>query len=323
MSDCVDDVPWLSATGSSSSADEIECPRNERMRVIVTFLRMLFGNNKNVVTSLYSAPTSPIRITNCNGGTATTGDLELALILQLLIAEPEVTGGKAIKEIDANNKFRRGWLTEGVFSNSEAIVLKGTHEATRTLTDAEKTAFGITSSSVTLQQGLVRVAFNDPALEREIAPQIIRLSDVVERLYYDIPYLAFPYQQESALRLRFNVPISGLSSSITMRINAQLLSRGTGANGLAPLAVTYRRLPRPTTTPIDLEKTESLTTLSLVYASSIAADKVVEATTATFTVMPGDTVLVSIKRPKLDVGITYPHEIGLLRVAGVIDIAGT
>jgi hypothetical protein len=323
MSDCVDDVPWVSTTSSSSSADAIECPRNERMRVIVTFLRMLFGNNKNVVTSLYSAPTSPIRITNCTGGAATTGDLELALILQLLIAEPEVTGGKAIKEIDTNNKFRRGWLTEGVFSNNEAIVLTGTHEATRTLTDAEKEAFGVTSSSVTLQQGLVRVAFNDPALEREIAPQIIRLSDVVERLYYDIPYLAFPYQQESALRLRFNVPISGLSSSITMRVNAQLLSRGVGANGLAPLAVTYRRLARPSTTPINLEKTESTDTLSLVYASSIAADKVVEATTGTFTVLPGDTVLVSIKRPQLDVGISYPHEIGLLRVAGVIDIAGT
>jgi hypothetical protein len=322
MSDCENDVPWPATESSSTSAEDIECPRDERMRVIVTFLRMLFGNNKNVVTSLYAAPTSPIRITNCTGATATTGDLELALILQLLIAEPDVTGGKAIKEIDENNKFRRGWLTEGVFSNSEAIVLKGTYEASRTLTDDEKTAFGTSDSSVSLKQGLVRIEFNDPAVEREIAPQIIRLSDVVERLYYDIPYLAFPYQQESALRLRFNVPVSGISSSINMRVVAQLLSRGVGASGLPTLDVTYRRLARPTSAAIDLNKNENTTDLALAYSTSIAADKVVEVTTDTFTVLPGDTVLVSIKRAQLD-DVSYPHEVGLLRVAGVIAIAGT
>ena len=318
MSDCADDVPWPSAS-SSASADEIECPRDERMRVIVAFLRMLYGNDKNVVTSLYSAPTSPIRITNCNGVTATTGDLELALILQLLVAEPDVVGGKAIKEIDTNNKFRRGWLTEGVFSNSEAIVLTGTHEASRTLTEEEKATFGISTDSVTLAQGIIRVAFNDPAIEREIAPQIIRLSDVVERLYYDIPYLAFPYQQESALRLRFNVPISGLSSSINMHIAAQLLSRGVGANGLPTLTVTYRILSRPGTTSIPLNKDESSDELALSYTSSIAADRVVEVMTDTFAVAPGDTVLVSIKRAQLD-DVVYPHEVGLLRVAGVIAV---
>lgn len=316
MSDCVNDVPWTSTEQSSSSSAGIECPRVERMRVIVVFLRMLFANDKSVVTSLYADPASPLQITNCNNEPATSGDLKIDLNLQLLVEPGDATGGRAIKEITDNNTFKRGWVTEGVFSASDAIVLTGSN--TRTLTTAEKTAFGISDPSVVAHQGLVRLAFNDPSLEREIAPQIIRLSDVIERLYYDVPYLAFPQGQESSVRLRFNVPNSGLSSTLSMTVTAQLLSRASGASGLPDLAVTYRRLPRPTGDAIDLNKFDT-DGLILEYDSAITADKVVEVSTAAFAVAQGDTVLVTITRQPLD-SVPYAGEIGLLRVAGVVAV---
>lgn len=320
MSNCVNDVPWpASAPGSSSSSAGIECPRTERMRVIVFFLRMLFANDKSVVTSLYAKPNSPIRLTNCNNEPATTGDLKIDLDLQLLIEPGDSIGGRAIKEIATSNTFKRGWITEGVFSTSEAIVLTGTN--TRGLTVAEKAEFQISSNAPLVHQGLVRLAFNDPALEREIAPQIIRLSDVIERLYYDVPYLAFPQAQESSLRLRFNVPNSGLSSSLQMTVLAQLLGRAVGASGLPTLQVTYRRLPRPAPTAVPLEKNDT-TGLSLQYTTPITPDSVVEAATTPFTVNPGDTVLVTISR-KIPDSVTYSGEIGLLRVAGVVAVSGT
>lgn len=318
MSDCVNDVPWpASVTASSSTSAGIECPREERMRVIVAFLRMLYANDKNVVTSLYADPAGPLQITNCNNENATTGDLKIDLNLQLLVDPDNALGGRALKEITENNTFKRGWVTEGVFSVSDAIVLTGNN--TRTLTNAEKTAFNITTGSPTVHQGLVRLAFNDPSLEREIAPQIIRLSDVIERLYYDVPYLAFPPAQESSVRLRFNVPNSGLSSSLQMAVIAQLLSRATGGSGLPPLNVSYRLLPRPTSGAIDLIKFDSTDVLTLNYSAAISPDKVVEVSTDSFAVNPGDTVLVTISRPAVN-SVTYNGEIGLLRVAGVVSV---
>jgi hypothetical protein len=322
MSNCVNDVPWSdsAAQASSSSSAGIECPREERMRVIVAFLRMLYANDKNIVTSLYADPAGPLQITNCNNENAITGDLKIDLNLQLLVDPGNTNGGQALKEITANNTFKRGWVTEGVFSVSEAIVLTGSN--TRTLTAAEKTAFNITDPATTVHQGLVRLAFNDPSLEREIAPQIVRLSDVIERLYYDVPYLAFPQSQESSLRLRFNVPNSGLSSSLQMAVTAQLLSRAAGGSGLPLLNVTYRKLPRPTSGAVDLTKFD-VTGLTLNYATAITADKVVEVSTAPFTVDPGDTVLVTISRPATNSVTAYNGEIGLLRVAGVVSVPGT
>lgn len=317
MSNCVNDVPWPAAQTSSASTG-VECPRDERMRVIVTFLRMLFGNDRNVVTSLYADPAGPIQITNCNNEAATTGDLKIELLLQLLVEANDVPGGKALKEITTDNKFRRGWLTEGVFSTNDAIVLTSTQQTTRALSSTESNALG-TGNSISIHQGLIRIDFNDPSLFKEISPQIIRLSDVIERLYYDIPYLAFPAGQESSVRLRFNVPVTGLSDNLDMYVTAQLLSRGNGSGGLPPLTVTYRRLEQPAAgTAIPLNKTENNEGLTLTYNTSITPDTVVETNTGSFCIKPGETVLVTIKREAPPEPVTYTSEIGLLRVFGVI-----
>jgi hypothetical protein len=326
MSDCVGDVPWVLNTpvsSSSSSASPVpECPRDERMRVIVVFLRMVFGNERNVVTSLQAAPGSPIKVTNCDGLTAKTGDLELDLDLNLAIKPPELDGGLVLKQVEDGYKLRQGWVTEGVVSGSAPIVitsLKSPASAyTRLLTSSEKTALGFSpTAAITAHQGLVKISFNDALVERDISPQIIRLSDVVERLYKDIPYLGFPQGQESAVRVRLNVPAAGLGTGLKMKIRAQLFGKKVGS--LPLLEVTYRRLPRPSGIPAPLTAADVVPSLTFNSALTVAADTAVEVESAEFTVAEGDTVLVTLRRNLVSGGAdAYASEVGLLRLAGIV-----
>jgi hypothetical protein len=324
MSDCTGDVPWpaTSASSSSSGGIAVECPRDERMRVVVVFLRMVFGNDKSVVTSLEAAPGSPIVITNCDGVVAKTGDLEIDLDLNLAIKPPVVDGGKVFKAVEEGYKLREGWVTEGIVSGSPAIVVSSvntpTSTYTRTLTTAEKTALGFNpATTVTAKQGLVKISFNDALVERDIAPQIIRLSDVVERLYNDIPYLGFPQGQDASVRVRLNVPAAGLGDNLNMRIRAQIFGRKTAT--LPSLELTYRRLSRPGTGGTPLVLSDVTPGLTFNSAVAVTQDSAIEIESAPFVVAEGDTVLVTLRRPLISgVADAYTAEIGLLRLAGIV-----
>jgi hypothetical protein len=325
MSDCVGDVPWVPSAGSSSSSSlsaTPECPRDERMRVIVVFLRMVFGNDRNVVTSLQAAPGSPITVTNCDGLSAKTGDLELDLNLNLAIKPPELVGGLVLKSVEDGYKLRQGWVTEGVVSGSPAIVVTSvkspTTTYTRLLTTTEKTALGFsTSATVTAHQGLVKISFNDALVERDISPQIIRLSDVVERLYKDIPYLGFPQGQDSSVRVRLNMPAAGLGTGLKMKIRVQLFGKKAGT--LPLLEMTYRRLMRPVAGGVALETEDVTPGLTFNSAVAISQDVAVEIESEEFTVLEGDTVLVTLRRNLVSGGAdSYTSEIGLLRLAGIV-----
>jgi len=328
MSDCVADLPWVrdlssassASSDSSSSSAGAECPREERMRVIVVYLRMLLGNDRSVVTSLKPAPGSPITVVNCEGLAATTGDLELDLNLELAVIPPNVSGAKVLKRVENHYNLRAGLVTEGIVSGSPPIVLTSVSEepaASRALTNAEKTALGFDpDDAITAYQGLVKITFDDTLVEREISPQIIRLSDVVERLYVDIPYLGFPAGQDSHIRIRLNVPSSGLGTGLTMRVRTQLFGRITGT--LPDLALSHRVLSRPSSPSlmplIDISPTPVFTT-----GIPVVQDTAVEIMSATFSVDEGDTVLVTIRRPLiLGNPDAYLGEVGLLRISGII-----
>lgn len=329
MSDCYGDVPWpadldttpvsssLSLSESSISDLPPECPREEKMRVIVVYLRMVFGNDRTVVTSLKPGPASPITVTNCDGLPAMTGDLELGIDLDLTIVPPLVNGGLVFKELGTGLQFRRGWVAEGIVAypnTNNPIIVSGSH--TRPLNPANP-------SAGTVHQGLITLTFDDQLLEREISPQIIRLSDTVERLYKDIPYLGFPEGQESLLRVRINVPSAGLGQSLQMKIRTQLFGRGaqTTPTSLPDMFMSYRILPRPMTPDTnepDIKVGAALpaSDTEIVYDNvvSVLPDVPIEVESAPFTIAEGDTVLITLRR---DVD-SYAGEIGLLRMAGVV-----
>lgn len=342
MSNCVGDVPWSAATVPPAE-DAPECPRDETMRIAVVYLRMLTGNDRNVVTSLVkdvtdadavvtaatsaaATVTSPVAITNCADDTGSTGDLQLNLDLQ--IAAADTTGGQALKGVINRHQLTRGWIAEGAFTTSNQIAITGSRGSPRPLTTQEKQQFNLTTPDpITLHQGILKIDYTDQLVEREISPQIIRLSDTVERLYMDIPYLGFPGGQAALLRLRFNVPSNNLGDNLRMKIRVQLFGRdGTSQQRklMPSLYMTRRTLKLPALTSADgigLETTDKPLTFN--SSANLFIDRAITRDSVPFgddpddpddTVEEGDTVLVTIGRVEDNV---Y-GEIGVLRVTGIV-----
>lgn len=340
MSDCYGDVPWpanyVSGPSVPPGEEVLECPREEVMRVAVIFIRMLVGNDRSVVTSLSPGEESPVVIESCaTGEPATaaepgTGDLRLNLNLQYASPNDVREAGDGLEEAGlivtgktaSGRKLQRGWVPAGLIAhNLPQLSIESTNS--RLLNNTEKEEFGIAASEVvTLHRGLVKINFEALA-DREIPPQIVRLNDTVERLFMDIPYLGFPEGQASSLRLRLNVPDMNLGTPVTMKIRAQLFGKGSATQPMPALFMSYRKLSKPGTTPgtaILLPTSENESTDdSLVFntAQAVAPNRAIICESSSFTVAPGDTVLVTIERR---LGDTYP-EVGLLRVAGILAAA--
>jgi hypothetical protein len=321
MSNCYGDVPWPATLNTANpvpppDATTGECPRVEAMRVIVVFLRMLYGNDRSIVTSLKPDTDSPITVVNCNGVPATTGDL--ALNINLPVLAEEAIGGQALKEVVLGRKLKKGWITEGVFTLSNQLAITSTRGTKRSLTTAEKTAFGLDPTlTIPLHQGVVKIDYTDTLVEREISPQIIRLNDTVERLYMDIPYIGFPAGQASALRVRFNVADSNLGNNLMMKVRVQYFGRGgtpTQAATLPALYMTYRRLQKPAALGTALATTDTAITFNSVV--SLRVDTAVTRDSAAFDVAAGDTVLVTLGR-EYSPSDVYA-EVGLLRITGIV-----
>jgi len=340
MSNCYGDAPWPATYDStvvveSTNAVPPECPREEAMRVVVVYLRMLIGNDRSMVTSLKPGVDSPVVITNCDGIPATidhpmTGDLDLNLNLQLEAGES--VGGQAIKAIVHNGRrLKKGWIAEGAFTLSEHLTIKGSRDEPRYLTSAELDALGYLpapnaartlAASKPLQQGVLQIDYTDTLVEREISPQIIRLSDTVERLYMDIPYIGLPTGQESLLRVRLNVPSANLGSGLKMKVRVQLFSRGgtpTVEATVSPLYMTYRILPMPTTLTGRKQLITTETDPDVGFWPSagleLLIDTAAQIESDEFDVDLGDTVLVTIGR---GVENSAMPEVGILRITGVV-----
>lgn len=417
MSDCQADVPWPAEyTEGYSDGDGlgVECPRNEVMRVVVIYLRMLLGNDRSVVTSLVADEdevngeiiTAPIAITNCDDLPATTGDLKLNVDLQF--DDVEGLGGEVVKGVANRHQLVRGWAAEGVVTTTpnyltvtgtrasskavtfvaasptittatahgfkpgtrvvftpdsgstlpaaitaavEYFVLKDELSATtfnisatengaaitptdagtgtikvsskRFLSTAEKAALNITEAAVVpVHQGVLRIDYTDNLVSREILPQIIRLSDTVERLYLDVPYLGFPAGQNSLMRVRLNIPEENVDANLNMQIRVRLFGRGgtpTSAAQLPTLQMSYRRLPRPDAAGTPLPATDTAIDFS-DSGRSLFIDTVVECNSESFPVAAGDTVLVTVERVD-DNADAYDNDVGILRLAGIISSA--
>jgi len=315
MSNCYGDTPWpanyTSAPIEVTNPPVAECPREEGMRISVVYLRMLLSNDRRMVTKLEPGPDSPITVTNCDGLPATTGDLELNLNLQ--VDPTEIKGGEAFKAVLNGRKLQKGWLAEGFIAHNQPQVTV-TSSRTRNLTTNEKDLLELPlTDTVVAHQGLINFNFDNQFADREILPQIIRLSDTVERLYMDIPYLGFPAGQASLLRIRLNVPDANLGTNLQMKIRVRYFGRGTAAQSIPALYMTYRRLVKPATTGtgLVLEDNTDVTFNSVV---ALPVNTVVERDSSNFDVAEGDVVLVTLGRAD---GDSYP-EVGVLRISGII-----
>ena len=310
MTDCEQEVPWppdydsadVSSSLSDSSisdGDAIRCQLPAAMRLSVAFTQMLFATDRSVVTSVTSLTPDKLRVRNCRNEPAATGDLFLELLLALTVGEELREGAVVFKALEAD-VLVPGLVTEGLVAGS-GVLLSSTDPLEQ-------------EGKATLHRGRVTVATDTNPADREIAPQIVRLSDAIERLYLDVPYLGFVAGRDSSVRLRLNVPSAGLPANPHMKIVATWLARSSG--DFPAVGMTYRRLPAPTAATA---LPTGDTALPWVTAQTVAADTYFQVMSDSIAVAPGDTVLVTLNRGRAD---GYGGEVGLLRLTGLV-VTGT
>lgn len=311
MSDCEREVPWppdfdsadlsssLSDDGSLSDGGTVRCQLPADMRLTVAFTQMLFATDRSVVTSLTSLTPEKLRIRNCRNEAATTGDLFVELLLSLSVGEELREGATVFKALE-DDVLIPGLVTEGLLAGT-GVLLSSTDPLEQ-------------DDEPTVHRGRVTVSVDANPGDREISPQIVRLSDAIERLYLDIPYLGFVAGRDSSVRLRLNIPGAGLPPTPRMKIVATCLARSSGAFPSLPLS--YRRLPAPDTATA-LPTTE--TDLPWTTARTVVADTYFQVESDGIPVAPGDTVLLTLGRGRSD---GYGGEVGLLRLIGLV-VAGT
>ena len=327
MTSCYNQVPWntlLDTTNSTSSSMSSEsmadgCPKDPPIELILSFLKMTFATDKTVVTSLQPDTDEPIEFVNCDGEIAKTGDLFARLNILAMLDPNPVRGGMALKEIaDSSLKFRRGWIAEALYAGSETIVLSGSHQ------ELLNPALPQSITNPMLHQGLIKVDAQLDLSERELSPQVSKLGDSLEREYKNVIYLGFPPGRDSGVRMRFNVPPTGLSNTPKLVIRALLFGRAAGP--FSAMTLSYYRIARPTAgSPSPVADGDTVIDFDVVTPTdnydgaggNLPADSAIEVESEEFSISPGDTVYVTLARAK-NASPLFQADIGLIRIGGIV-----
>ena len=325
MTDCYNQVPWDTAydnvTVESSSSATADCPVAPPVRLILSFVKMTALTDKTVVTSLQPVSGEPIEFLDVNGVVATTGDLYAKLNLALLIEEAETLGGQVLKGVtESGSQFTQGWVAEGIISGSESLTITSTHSR---LQDPDSAADDTTNREV--HQGIITIDFAADGGDKELQPQLVKLSDTLEREHKGVLYLGFPTGRTSSAKFSIVVPDSGLpTGDLQMHIKTLVFGRTNGP--LPTITMTQYRLEKPAeNVPFSIVASDTNVTYDVNGPSSdtdglgtdLVVDDVIEVLSDTFEIATGDTVFITISRAS-DATPAFAADFGLIRVIGVV-----
>ena len=317
MSSCYGDAPWpvgLNNTvvhGSSypNAYDYDECPRIDHMRIEVVYLRMLVMNANYVVTSLSTPPGGPLVLTGTPSPAGETGNVTIAFNPTAATQTNNALGGLVVKGITPQLNIQEGWVLEGITTSSPAVVLGGSQ--TRHLTPTDPT-------TPLVYQGIVSVDMDPNPVDKELTPALIRLeTGAVDRLFEDIPYIGFPANKTTSIRMSFNIPPQGIASPSVFQLRLLMLGRTSGT--LTAFTASYRQLAMPADNTAEAI-TATDTSFTINTAIPVTNGQLAQAQSAAISVMPGDTLFVTITRPT---DVTFNGEIGLVRITGVVSVNGS
>ncbi len=175
-----------------------------------------------------------------------------------------------------------------------------------------------------MHQGVVSIELTADASNKEIQPQLTKLTDTLEREHKGVLYVAFPSGRTSSAKYSFAVPVGGLpGGDLQMHMRAAIFGRSAGP--LPAMTMTYQRVARAVDAPVLITDTATSfafdpTTLSDDVDGSgtdLAADSVLEVDSAAFAVQAGDTIFVTVTRAANATPV-LANDVGLLRIIGVI-----
>lgn len=304
MSNCYGDVPWPIdyVSGGSSSSQSLECPRDEQMRLTLSFIRMGFATNKSVVTSIRSLSTA-LQVLNCNGEPATVGDIYLRLLLSLLVDSDDSNGASVLKGFDGTaQKFTKGNVAEGLIAGTN-ITLTSTVSR---LSDPEDGA------SPRVHQGLVTVAADSDPAGKLLYPAVVHVDDAIQRFDENIIYLSLMPDNQTGFRGRIDIPAGGLGSSPTVRLRFVCVATVTGTP--PEITLTALRLPLPAE-PTAVPSGDTAVTVNFPAVGAVTAGQYFAVTSDPITVDLGGSLFYTVSRAGDD---GYSGEIGIIQHVAVV-----
>ncbi len=303
-SDCYQDVPWpynyeSVAPTSYSDDDNPECPRHVEMTLTLWMTKLRFTSDLTAVTSLKSLD-GLIEVVCADDPetAATVGRLALRLKLAYSVAAGSDKSAVALKTF-TNGIFTQGPVCVGLYTEGENVILDS--DATPFLLDPED------EDSPLVYPGKVKVSVL-PETQSELLPIVSRLEGAEDNVYQGLPYLGFPKNSLTGVRMQFIVPPQTSLSTPKLRLRLRLIGRAAGS--LPQLTVTGRRVAR-VTSPAAVPTSVSDFAVTVVTVVAVTANQYVDVLSDPFAVVAGDVVWVNIQRPASD---GYSGEMGLMLV---------
>lgn len=282
------------------------------MNIILYFAKPTAATNSGIVHTLSPwTADSPIKIVNCRGEDATSGDLKIKFDLVMAQGGDTAAGWLAFKELTAGGQFVRGPITQNVRSASPEISIS--------LAAVEGVPQGGTNPDGSMFGNLV-LTYNSPtAVARSLEPTLTELFGALQEEASNIPYVALPSgAYQPAVSFRFDVPRIGLTGDFTIEFLTWLYATTSGTMPTSGLTVTFTIVRSVTTAAaklitnpvnvititgkdLDLYPNGTLAAASYRLASCADIDSNV--------IQPGDQVHVRVTRQD----VSYAGSIGIMK----------
>ena len=297
------DVPLgTSCTNKHKSVAVDPRPRIMRERLLMS--KIQFSTGLNCVTSLRPYPNHPFRFVDCRDKEAYNGDLYAQFTLKedpLYINEYE---GYAVR------RFNDDWKQE-IVPAINGISISGSTISVPYSTNT----FNVDDK--TYHRGLVDIKVS-PLDGSEISPQIMKLGDALEREYNGIMYVGFPRDRESSILAKFEIP-----EIFEGKVVFSSLFYSSVSGTYPALSCQYQIIRKPIQD--ELVPVNTLVFNNLAWDTTTGTTAIDAQPTSAFNintvaldVTGGDTVVLKLTR--LNTGVTYGGDAGIIRLNGVLHI---
>jgi hypothetical protein len=302
MTDCDAFIPWLTLEESTTTTTlPPNCPLSLPMTLTLWYTQPKFLSTNLVVSSLRPAAGSiiTIRCLDVNSQNATTGNLEIDVDLNLLLATDTTTEGFVVlKGIGEDGKFTRGPVISALKAADTNVLLTSTDGA-----DGDG-----------YHRGQVTVGVVQNALGGELPIQNIKLLGAEEESYQDVLALGLPADRRSAFRGEVQVPYAIGSSPVNVGLRFWFLARAGGT--LPAFTLTARVLPRPNTVGT-LVTTDSAVTLT-TPGTVLTEDQYIQITSANISAAAGSVIQFTLTRDDSGGGDGFNGDVHVIKQHGVI-----
>lgn len=296
-----DDRGILTETNNQSKVVRV-LPNKRIMREKFIMNKTQYSVGMSCVTSLQPYQNHPFEFVDCNGERSLVGDLYAKFTLHENPLYITTYDGYAMRRF--NDNYRQEIVPEvnGIAVAGDTIAI-----------DSNVSPLVIDNKAY--HRGLTTITIN-PLNKAEIAPQIMKLGDALEREYDGIMYVGFPRDRISSILAKFEVPNT---FSGTLYLSTMFFSSVAGT--FPNISCEYKIIPdceEPQTLPQFVFMPLNWDTDDTSTSMQVAAYTAYKLNTVKVNVLAGDTIIFKLTRPNSD--IAYTGDAGIIRINGILEV---